>query len=70
MPLEIKKHRDRYELNLFHSKGSGCHYHSIIDKDPKKLAQVLIDLKLDGYPIDKAVRIMRERISKKDWIGF
>lgn len=68
--LEFKKHREKFELNLSHSKNSRSYYHNVIDKDPNKLAQIFIDLFLEGYPIEKAFRIMQERINKKDWLGF
>jgi|TARA_Y100000034_G_scaffold34720_1_gene42634 type II secretory pathway component PulF len=68
--LEFKKHGERYEINLSHSKNTKSYYRNIVDKDPNKLAQILIDLHLEGYPIEKAVKIMRERMTKKDWLGL
>jgi len=70
MTLEFKKHKDNFEVNVFHSRNTRSHYRNIIDKDPRKLAQVFIDLFLEGYPIEKAFKIMQERIRKKDWLGL
>lgn len=66
----LKKHKGRIEVNLFYNKDSKSHYHNIIDKDPNRLAQILIDLMIDGFPVEKAVKIMQEKIKKKDWMGF
>lgn len=68
--LKFKKNREKYEVNSFYSQNSKAHYHNYIDNDPHKLAQVLIDLYLEGYPIEKAVEIMMKRIAKKDWLGL
>jgi len=68
--LEVKKHKTNYEVNVFYSKNSKSHYHNIIDKDPNKLAQILIDLYLEGFPIDKAIQEFKERLGNKDWLGL
>jgi len=68
--LEVKKHKDVYEVNVFHSNTSKSHYHNIIDKDPHKLAQIFIDLFFEGFPIVSAFKIMQKRIKNKDWLGF
>lgn len=68
--LEFKKNRENFEITLNHSKGSKSFYRNVIDKDYNKLAQILIDLYLEGYPIEKAFKIMKDRIHKRDWIGF
>jgi type II secretory pathway component PulF len=68
--LEFKKHRDNYEINVFYSKNSKSHYTNILDKDVNKLAQILIDLMLEGFPIEKAISIYKKKMKKKDWLGF
>lgn len=72
--MEIKKEKENYRVSLFHNKEGKkrekSHYWNIIDRDPKKLAQVLIDLWLEGFPIDQSYRIMQERLRKKDWLGL
>lgn len=74
MPLGFKKGKDNSHVSLYHSaqkgKGKGRYYTNLIDKDPKKLAQIFIDLWLEGYPIDQAYKIMQERLRRKDWLGF
>ena len=70
MNLEFKKHKENYEINLFSSKKSKSSYRNIIDKDVNKLAQILIDLYMYGFPIEKAMRIFYEKIKKKDWLGL
>lgn len=68
--LEFKKHGDKFEVNLFEGKSSKSSYHNIIDKDFNALAQILIDLYLYGFPIEKAITIFRKRVRTKDWLGF
>lgn len=67
--IDMKKHRDFYEINVFHSHGSKSHYKNIIDKDPHRLAQIFIDLIIMGFPVEKAIKIMRQKIKRKDWMG-
>jgi len=72
--LEFKKHKDKYEINLFHNKNSKSHskshYTNIIDHDPKKIAQILIDLHLEGFRIDDAIKIYLGRVKNRDWLGL
>lgn len=65
----MKKHSGNYEVNLFYSKRSKSQYHNIIDKDPNRIAQILIDLMLEGYPIEEAIKRFNRKIEKQDWIG-
>ena len=69
--LEFKKHKENFEVNLFEGKknSSSC-YHNIIDRDPNKIAQILIDLYLHGFPIEKAVIIFNRKIKVQDWLGL
>jgi len=68
--LEFKKNKDKFEVNLFSSKNSKSFYRNIIDKDPGKLAQILIDLHLYNYPVDKAIKIFLKRVKTHDWLGL
>ena len=68
--LEFKRHKENYEVNLFESKNSKSHYTNIIDRNPKQLAQILIDLQMDGYKVDEAIKIFFHRVKNKDWLGF
>ena len=72
--MEVKKQRDQYRVSLFNSnsknKKEKSHYWNVIDKDPKKLAQIFIDLWLEGFPIDQAYKIMNDRLKRKDWLGL
>ena len=70
MRLEFKKHKENYEVNVFEGKSKESSYRNIIDKDPRKLAQILIDLYMSGFPMGKAVHIFNNRVKKKDWLGF
>jgi len=66
--LEFKKHKDKFEVNVFEGKESS--YRNIIDKDPNKLAQILLDLYMYGFSIEKAIHIFNEKVRKKDWLGL
>ena len=69
--LTIKKHRENIEVNVMHGRRSGgAVYHNIIDRDPSKLAQVLMDLYLLGFPLEIAARTFLKRIETKDWLGL
>jgi hypothetical protein len=72
--MEVKKEKGNYRVSLFNSKErksrEKSHYWNIIDNDPKKLAQIFIDLWLEGFPIDQAYKVMQERLRRKDWLGL
>lgn len=69
--LEFKPHNENFEINIFDDgKNSKSHYTNIIDRDSQKLAQIFIDLSIDGFPIDKAIKIYLKRIKTKDWLGL
>jgi len=73
--LEFKKNKENFEINLFEknsrsSKISHSHYTNVIDKNPKQLAQILIDLYLDGFKVNEAIKIFMKRVSNRDWLGF
>lgn len=65
----IKRHRENVEVNVFSGKHST--YNNIITKDPNTITQILIDLFVLGFPIEKAIQKFNERIkNKKDWMGI
>ena len=65
----IKKHKENVEVTVFSGKQSS--YNNIITKDPNIIAQILIDLFVLGFPIEKAIKKFKERIkNKKDWMGI
>lgn len=70
MILDIKKNKENYEVNVFHNKKSKSHYWNLITKDPQRLAQILIDLEIQGFPITKAISIFMQRMRTKDWMGL
>jgi len=67
--LEFKNHKNNFEVNVFEGKKQSS-YRNIIDRDPNKLAQILIDLYMYGFPIEKAIHIFNEKVRKKDWLGL
>ena len=70
MNLEFKNHKDKFEVNVFEGKDKKSSYRNILDKDPNKLAQILIDLYMFGFPMGKAIHIFNEKVRKKDWLGL
>ena len=68
--LRIQKHKDGYDLNAYTSKNSDSIYNNHIDKDYRKIAQILIDLHLEGFPIKEAIVLFEEKMNKRDWVGF
>ncbi len=67
--LEIKRHRRDYEVNVYYGRTGGSGYHNILDRDPRKIAQIFLDLYLEGFPIDEALKLFYKRIAHKDWLG-
>lgn len=68
--LDFKRNKSNYEVSVSYSKRSKSHYHTIIDKDPNKIAQVLIDLHLEGFPIEESIKRFNLRKIRKDWLGL
>lgn len=71
--LEVKKvgDKEKYEVRTFtgNRKGSNS-YFNVIDKNPVKLAQLLIDIELiDDFPVEKAVKIYLQRKRGGDWLS-
>jgi rRNA processing protein Krr1/Pno1 len=67
--LNFKKHKKNIEVGVFYNKNSKASYTNVIDKDPNRLAQVLIDLIVQGFPVEKAIKIFQKRLRQKDWMG-
>jgi len=67
--MDIKRHRENYELNVFGNDRKSF-YKNIISKDPNRLAQIFLDLYMYGFPIEKAIKIFLRRMKQKDWLGF
>ena len=65
--MDLKKNKENYEINVFHNKKSRSHYTNIVTKDPKRLALIFIDLIMMGFPVEKAFKIAKGKIRKKDW---
>lgn len=68
--MNLKRNRENFEVNLYHNVETHSFYNNIIDKDPQKIAQIFIDLMIYGFPIEKAIKIFKKRVSEHDWIGF
>lgn len=73
--LELKKEGENYRVSLYYSEKKGkprgkAHYWNIISRDKKRLAQILLDLYLEGFPIDESYRIMQQKIANRDWTGL
>ena len=69
--IRMKKNKGNVEVNVFEDgKKSKSHYGNIITKDPNRIAQVFIDLMIQGFPIEKAIKIFKERMKTKDWMGI
>lgn len=66
----MKRHKENFEVNVFPTKKSKSQYTNIITNDPNVIAQILIDLIIQGVPIERAIKIMNARIKKGDWMGF
>ncbi len=61
------------KINVYHSRKSKERsiYENIITRDSNVIAQILIDLLVLGFPMEKAVKKFNERVDgdKKDWMG-
>lgn len=68
--MEIKRNRENYEISIFHGKKKKSQYNTILNKDYNQIAQVLIDLYLEGFAIEQAITIFQERIRRRDWLGI
>lgn len=67
--IKMKKNKGNVEVNVF-GEGKKSYYGNVITRDPQVIAQILIDLMFQGFPIEKAIKIFNERMKKKDWMGI
>ena len=61
------------KVNVYHSNNprEKSIYENALTKDPNTIAQILIDLFVLGFPIEKAIKKFNERIkNKRDWMGI
>ena len=70
MHARVKRHRDNLEVNVFNENGAKSSYNNIITKDPNRIAQIFIDLSILGFPIEKAIKIFKDKVKKRDWMGL
>lgn len=68
--LQVKPHRNFYDIDILSERNQGSSYHNIIDRDPKKIAIVLMDLYREGFPIEEAVRIFLNKVEQRDWLSL
>jgi len=68
--MNIKKHRENFEINLYEGTKQKSFYNNVLNKDPHRLSQIFLDLYMYGFPIEKAIKIFLQRLKKKDWLGF
>lgn len=68
--LEVKRHKGNYEISVRYGRDRGVSYNNVIDKDPNKIAQILIDLNSQGFPIIEAIKIVAKRVENHDWFGI
>ena len=68
--LSFKKNKENYEVNVCQGKTKKSSYHTILNHDYRQITQVLIDLYLEGFPIEKAIVLFEERIKTRDWLGI
>lgn len=68
--MNLKRNKENFNVNVFYSSNSKSHYGNVLTKDAKRLAQIFIDLNFEGFPIEKAFKIFKERTDQKDWFGF
>lgn len=75
MRIEFQKLGKSRKVDLFHRdlpkppREKAIRYY-ILDKDVEKLSLFLQDLMLEGFPIDKAFKLMLNRLDTKDWTGI
>ena len=71
---KISPQRRNVKINVYDSMNSKERsiYENIITRDPNVIAQILIDLLVLGFPMEKAVKKFNERMEgdTKDWMGI
>lgn len=72
--IRLDKSGNNYKVNLFYKKPRPGKkeniYGNILTADPNNIAQILIDLELNGLPVEKAVQLYFKRKNSRDWLGF
>ena len=74
--LEVHKAGEgRYKASFFFKNKPSpprekVSFWTIVDKDYRKLAQFLIDLEMNGFPIEKAIRERKKRLKDRNWMGI
>lgn len=69
--LEVRKHKSKYEVSITLGRRNKTTYHIILDNDPAKIAQMMMDLEfIGGYKIPEAINIYLDRMQRKDWLGL
>ena len=68
--LELKNNKENYEISVVYGKRRKVQYNTILNHDYNQIAQVLIDLYLEGFAIEQAINIFQERMRKRDWLGI
>jgi len=76
--LKFEKMGDKYNVRVYGKKQGfrrkttdSTSYYNVFDKNPTIIAQILLDLDLlQGFPIEKAIAIYKEKKSSRDWIGL
>jgi hypothetical protein len=62
---------ENYNVNVYESMNAKRRaYKNVVDRDYRKIAQILIDLNLLGFPMEKAMLLAIEKIKRKDWLSF
>ena len=70
---KIIPERKSMKVNVYHSNNprEKSIYENALTKDPNTITQILIDLFVLGFPIEKAIKKFKERIkNKRDWMGI
>lgn len=73
--LEIKKFKSGYQADYFYRDKpkpprEKADRKYIITKDQVTLSFFLQDLVFEGFPVEKAFKLMQERLNRHDWLGF
>ena len=69
---KLKKNRENIEVNVFPKIERAAEksiYTNLITKDPNVISQILIDLMVLGFPIEKAIKLFNSRVRRRDWMG-
>lgn len=74
MKFNWRGRRGGYDVVVYNGNSESrknISYNNFIDKDPNRIAQVLLDLEtVDSFPIEKAVKIYLSKKKNNDWLGL